>query len=199
MAAARTALEARGPNGRAFLELLMLMRQTGCRPIEARKAEARHFDRKSRCLIFKRHESKGHGGERTVERGVVPLTDIAFEIRQWQALKHPTGPLLRNSHGTSWRAYAMKEWFKRLDGSRYNEPSTKRVNYRVSAYVIRHTWATEALENGVDPITVATMMGHRDLTQLMKTYQHIEKKRDYLRKALHQAVGENATPASAPA
>jgi site-specific recombinase XerD len=62
--------------------------------------------------------------------------------------------------------------------------------------VIRHTWATEALENGVDLITVIT--GHEDLTQLMKTYQHIEKKRDHLRKALHQALGAKQ-PEAVPA
>jgi integrase len=81
----------------------MLMRQTGCRPLEARTTEARHFDRKNRCLVFERYESKGHGGEKTVERRVVPLTDIAFEICQRQALKYLTGPLLRNTHGTPWR------------------------------------------------------------------------------------------------
>jgi integrase len=193
------ALEARGPNGRAFLDLLMLMRQTGCRPIEARKAEARHFDRKNRCLVFERHESKGHGGDKTVERRVVPLTDVAFEICRRQALKNSTGPLLRNTHGTPWTASGMKEWFKRLDARRYKEPSSTRVGFRMSAYAIRHTWATEALENGVDPITVATIMGHKDLTQLMKTYQHIEKKRDYLRKALHQALGEGKRTEAVPA
>jgi integrase len=193
------ALEARGPNGQAFLDLLMLMRQTGCRPQEARTAEARHFDRKNRCLVFERHESKGHGGEKTVERRVVPLTDIAFEICQRQALKYPTGPLLRNTHGTPWKPYAVKEWFKRLDASNYDEINSTRVNFRISAYVIRHTWATEALENEVNPITVATIMGHKDLTQLMKTYQHIEKKKDHLRKAMTQAVGGARIPDALPA
>jgi len=150
-------------------------------------------------LVFERHESKGHGGETTVERRVVPLTDIAFEICQRQALKYPTGPLLRNTHGTPWKPYAIKEWFKRLDASNYNDPSPTRVNFRISAYVIRHTWATEALENGVDPITVATIMGHKDLTQLMKTYQHIEKKKDHLRKAMTQAVGVARVPEAIPA
>jgi integrase len=194
------ALEFRGANGRAFLDLLTLMRHTGCRPLEARKAEARHFDRKNRCLVFERHESKGHGGEKTVERRVVPLSDTAFEICQRQAMKYPTGPLLRNTHGTPWTAYAMKEWFKRLDGRRYKVPSPKRVTFRISAYAIRHTWATEALERSVDPITVATIMGHKDLTMLMKVYQHIEKKKAHLRTALHQALGETApVPSSVPA
>ncbi len=49
-------------------------------------AESRHFSRKDRCLVFERHESKGHGGDKTVERRVVPLSDTAFEICQRQAL-----------------------------------------------------------------------------------------------------------------
>jgi site-specific recombinase XerD len=55
------------------------------------------------------------------------------------------------------------------------------------------------LENGVDPITVATIMGHKDLTQLMKTYQHIEKKKDHLRKAMTRAVGGANLPESVSA
>jgi len=185
------ALQARGLNGRAFLDLLTLLRHTGCRPLEARTAEARHFDRKNRCLVFEREESKGHGGEKTVERRVVPLSDTAFEICARQALKYPTGPLLRNSFGKPWKAYSIKEWFKRLDGRRYKEPSPKRVNFRLSAYVLRHTFATDAIEREVDLVTIAEIMGHKDLTQLMKTYQHIKKKKDHLRKALHQAIGES--------
>ena len=35
------------------------MRQTGCRPQEARTVESRHIDSKNRCMIFERKESKG--------------------------------------------------------------------------------------------------------------------------------------------
>jgi integrase len=186
------ALESRGANGRAFLDLLTILRHTGCRPLEARTAEARHFDRKSRCLVFERHESKGHSENKKVERRVVPLSDAAFAICERQALKHPSGPLLRNSGGTPWKPYAIKEWFKRLDGTRYKTQSAGRVSFRATAYSIRHTFATEAIERGVDLVTIAEIMGHKDLAQLMKTYQHIDKKKDHLRKALHQAIGDTA-------
>lgn len=197
-----TALENRKGSGPAFLDFITLMRQTGCRPQEARRAEARHFDAKNRCLVFERKESKGHGGSTTVERRVVPLSDTAFALCQRLALKNPTGPLLRNSHGTAWKSYAIKEWFKRIDGTGKKEGSRskQRIPFRTSAYVIRHTWATEALERGVDAVTVATIMGHKDVTMLMKVYQHLKKKQEFLRDSLHKALGLGAKlPVAVPA
>ena len=40
-------------------------------------------------------------------------------------------------------------------------------------YTIRHSWATHALERGVDPLTVAILMGHQDPSTLSRVYQHL--------------------------
>ena len=32
-------------------------------------------------------------------------------------------------------------------------------------------------------------MGHKDLTMLMKVYQHLQKKDQHIRTAMHQAIG----------
>jgi integrase len=185
------------PYSQGFLDFLMLLRNTGCRPIEARTAEARHLDRKGRCLVFERHESKGHGGERTTERRVVPLTDEVFDLCVRLALKNPAGPLLRTKAGTPFNRRSIIKWFRRLEGKekkrKTKAPSRSKytvLDFSVTAYMLRHTWATEAIERGVDLITVATIMGHKDLTQLMKTYQHMNKKGEHLRRALYQAVGQ---------
>ena len=37
---------------------------------------------------------------------------------------------------------------------------------RYSLYTFRHSWCTRALERGVDAVTVATLMGHRDTTMI---------------------------------
>jgi integrase len=42
-----------------------------------------------------------------------------------------------------------------------------------SLYALRHSWATNALRNGVDSLTVAILMGHRDPSTLARTYQHL--------------------------
>jgi integrase len=42
-----------------------------------------------------------------------------------------------------------------------------------SLYALRHSWATNALQRGVDALTVAILMGHKDPSQLAKVYQHL--------------------------
>jgi integrase len=43
---------------------------------------------------------------------------------------------------------------------------------RYSLYALRHSWATNALKRGVDPLTVAILMGHQDPSMLARVYQH---------------------------
>jgi integrase len=179
-----TALAGRGR--KEFLDWLTILRQTGCRPQEARTVEARHIDRRNHCLVFEREESKGHGGERTVERRVVPLTDEAFAICIRLAARNPDGSIFRNEFGGKWTRRAIGKRFERLSRQMKIKHGWKES---VSAYLVRHTWATEALERGVDPVTVATIMGHKDLTQLMKTYQHLKRKGEHLRRSMEMAIG----------
>jgi integrase len=42
-----------------LLDLVVLMRESGCRPQEARHIEARHFDRRNKCLVIPKDEAKG--------------------------------------------------------------------------------------------------------------------------------------------
>ena len=49
----------------------------------------------------------------------------------------------------------------------------KRVAPRYSLYSLRHSWATNALKRGVDPLTVALLMGHKDPSMLARVYQHL--------------------------
>ena len=82
-------------------DILVFIRQTGCRPQEARHLEARHLQ--DTIAVFEKTESKGGRLRR-----VIHLTDQAAAICRRLALKHPDGPLFRN-HGKPWsaRRYAM--------------------------------------------------------------------------------------------
>ena len=198
-------LRSRGRSGQSLLDLLTLMRQTGCRPLEARTVEARHLDRKARCLVFERELSKGQSEDSTVERRVVPLADEAFALCDRLAGERPRGPMFCKWTGKPWTNRDLKDYFGRLTrpmprkdrktGKPYQ--STPALNFPVTAYVIRHTWATEAIERGLDLVTIATIMGHKDLSMLMKVYQHIKKKQEHLRSAVHQAIGA-ALPVAMP-
>src|SRR5262249_7696091 len=54
---------------------------------------------------------------------------------------------------------------------------------RFAAYDLRHGFATRKLVQGVDALTVAELMGHRDGTMLAKVYQHLDRNHDHLKKA----------------
>lgn len=161
-----------------FRELVEVMRETGCRPKEIRDVEARHFDRDGRCWHFPREESKGKREPRTVL-----LNDRAFEICQRRALKNPGGPLFRNQDGAAWTKDAIICRTRRL---------TKKLGFHVCAYAIRHTFATDAIIRGVDLVTIAQLMGHRDLEMLQRIYQHVKKRGDHLRDALKKATEDAA-------
>jgi len=158
-----------------LLNLLTVMKETGCRPHEARTVESRYLDREGRCWVFPKGESKGGREQR-----VVHLTDRAFAICQRLALKHPEGPLFRNRDGNPWTAQGLDYRCYRL---------SKKLGFPITPYSVRHTFATEAILKGVDLQTIATLMGHCDLTMLSRVYQHVRKRSDHLKAALRKAVG----------
>ena len=57
-----------------------------------------------------------------------------------------------------------------------------------SFHSLRHTFATRALECGIDYKTLSVLLGHADVTTTMNLYQHvlIEQKKDAMRKIMQQ-------------
>ncbi|MGA2068705.1 MAG: tyrosine-type recombinase/integrase [Thermoguttaceae bacterium] len=156
-----------------LLDLLVVMYETGCRPQEVRRVESRHFNRHGKCWTFPVDESKGKREQR-----VVLLSDRALEICQRLALKHPDGTIFGNGD-KAWTATAL--------GSRCARVSRK-VGFHLTPYMVRHTFATRKILEGVDLVTIATLMGHRDLTMLQKIYQHVKRRSDHLRNALNRSA-----------
>ena len=60
---------------------------------------------------------------------------------------------------------------------------------KLSLYALRHSWATHALERGVDSLTVAVLMGHKDPSTLARVYQHLSKNPSYLLDEAKRAAG----------
>ena len=133
--------------------------ETGARPQETLHVEARHVDLKNLRWIFPASETRTGRLPR-----VIYLNAEALEITKRLALLHPTGKLFRNTRGKPWTADAVNCRFATVQ---------KKLGKRYSLYALRHSWATKALQNGVDPITVAVLMGHSDPTMLAKHYQHL--------------------------
>ena len=152
-------------DGGCLFDLITVVRETGCRPGEARRIESRWFDREGRCWVFPVAQSKGKR-----EKRVILLTDKAFEICQRLALKNPEGPIFRTSKGNPWTRRAFSNRLYQL---------SDKLGFSAFPYLVRHCFATDAIIRGVDLQTIATLMGHSDLGMLSKVYQHIEKRSDH--------------------
>ena len=59
---------------------------------------------------------------------------------------------------------------------------------RYSLYALRHSWATNALKRGVDALTVALLMGHKDPAMLARVYQHLSHSPDHMRDQAKRAT-----------
>lgn len=217
----------------ALAELMNVTWETGCRPQESLRVEARHVDLANQRWVFYKSESKG----KRISR-VVYLIDTALAVTRRLMLAHPDGPIFRNSDGKPWTTDAVncgflalqlrmgKEEMKRRGievsadeisafiptlsvtkqrrGEIVNKTKAelraeakRKLSYkkaaelapRYSLYAIRHSWATSALQKGVDALTVAILMGHQDPSTLAKVYQHLSLNPKHLLEQARRAAG----------
>ena len=154
-----------------FRDLIDVCWETGCRPQEIWRVEKRHLSAKR--WVFPAKEAKG---KRKIR--VVYLTDLADEICRRLALKHPKGPLFRNSDGEPWTRHAASCVFLRMK---------KHLKKKYALVDFRHTFTTRSLKAGTDPVTLSVLLGHADGTQICRTYAHVDQDASHLREALKKA------------
>ena len=68
----------------------------------------------------------------------------------------------------------------------------RQIAPRYSLYALRHSWATNALKRGVDPLTVALLMGHKDPSMLARVYQHLSHSPEHMRDQARKATEDNS-------
>ncbi len=217
----------------AFRDLLIVTWETGCRPQESLRVEARHVDLVNQRWVFPRAESKNKRSAR-----VVYLTDRAMEIVKRLHSRHPAGRIFRNATGAPWTTSAVNCAFTRVQirlGMReikerglsvsneeierliphlrkhcrrgntnaektpaeLRQEARRKLTYRLactlapkwSLYALRHSWATRALQKGIDPLTTAILMGHSDPSMLSKVYQHLSLDPQHMLASAKRAVG----------
>ncbi len=189
-----------------FADLMQVVWETGCRPQESWRVEARHVDIQHSRWVSPRPEAKGK-----VMPRIIYLSETAREITRKRMTRFPNGPLFRNSSGRAWNKDSVgsacdrvrirlgkiimqhrgteitnlevDDFCKSLSkhhikgGERHEktlsdlkcEARRKLIQRRArdlapsfSLYTLRHSWATNALQRGVDALTVAILMGHKD-------------------------------------
>ncbi|REJ87797.1 MAG: site-specific integrase [Planctomycetota bacterium] len=170
----------------AFRDLLIAAEETGVRPQELCKVEARHVDLENGLWVFAASEHKT--GAITGKPRIIFLTENALNLTRRLVDECPNGPLFRNSRGQPWTSNAIRCRFRRM-----RKRLSEHLPQDLCAYLYRHTYATDALENGVDPITVAELMGHRDATMVSRVYQHVGAKREHMLAAAERATSQSAS------
>lgn len=147
-------------------DFLNFMRETGCRVQEIRILEASHLDEQNQRFILPANQAKG----KKIPR-VIYMSDAAAEIAQRRMKEFSEGPIFRNARGKPLTRNAIRCRFRRYgDG--------------LCATLLRHTFVTEGLVNGVDSVSMAALCGHADPSQVAKTYQHVAQNPKYMKDLL---------------
>jgi integrase len=166
----------------AFREFLLALRETGCRPAEIRKVAKEHVDLTNGLWVFHKHKTRGKTGKPRV----IYLTPTMIDLTRELLARNPDGPLFRNMRGRAWSGNAIRIRFRNL---RKKFPQLNGV----TAYVVRHTYCTDALERGVPIATLAELLGHESTRMIDQHYAHLAEKREYLRQAAIRATVPNGS------
>ncbi len=157
-----------------FADLLVAAWETGARPQELTRVEQRHFDEVHSRWVFPPGEAKVKSRPRII---YLPPSIVEMTLRL--AAEFPDGPLFRNTRGRPWNAYALNCAFQRLQ---------PKIGRKVCLYMFRHSFATRKLEAGVDPLTLAILLGHANPAMLSTTYQHLSLNPSHLLSQLQRGA-----------
>jgi len=151
-----------------FLELLWL---TGARPGEIAGLTAADVDLDSKTVILGDHKT----ADQTGRDRLIMLPDEAVTILQRLIARRSSGLLFPGQKGQRLTANNVACRMRRL---------CERLGVKAFCYGYRHTFATDALANGVPDAQVAELLGHKGTAMLHKHYSHLSAKARTLRTAL---------------
>lgn len=171
----------------AFRRFMMFLRQTGARPGEAKRLTTRHVDIENRVCILAEHKT----AKKTGRPRRIYLNEVAAEIlAPLLDQAAPDNVLFRNSLGRAWRSNSLEKNWRKLR-LRANLPKDAKL------YGCRHMFGTNAILNGVDTMTAATLLGHSGLATVTR-YVHLADKAEHLRAAVNKATGVDAPQTEPP-
>jgi integrase/recombinase XerC len=153
-----------------FKLFLMVLHLTGARPGEVAAITAENFDAEGGMVRLKEHKTAYKGKPRTIY-----LCPEAVAVLLGQRAKYGSGFLLRNTLGKPWSVNAVVKAMITV---------RKRAGVKAIAYGYRHTFATDALANGVPDAQVAALLGHSGTAMLHKHYSHLTGQARALKEAL---------------
>jgi integrase len=169
----------------SFAEYLQFAFETGARPQEIKILAAKNFD--GTKFTLDRKDSKGKKHVR-----VIYLTPRLQKLVKGLCKLNPEGPIFTNRDGRPWTPNSVRcRFLRRLkkNGKKYHAGlSVKMKMPGLCATTLRHSFCTNALIRGVDVLTVAKLMGHKDATMVMRVYNHLAQNHSYLLEAAQKAT-----------
>lgn len=180
-----------------FYNMLAFMLQTGVRTGEARGLQWRDIDYKREVIHIVHNASQDKDGKdiittpktRTSVRDI-PLTENLKQILQRQRIQcrdmfgniqkldgfvfvTPKNKLI-DKYGLRW---VFKQILRKMD------KNGQKMEY-ISPHALRDTFATRAIEAGMNPQTLKTILGHASLSMTMDLYAHVlpDTKREEMEK-----------------
>jgi integrase len=121
-------------------------------------------------VVLRHHKTANKGKCR-----VIYLTAEALGILQQQRERYGSGHLFRGRGGRPFQKQSITNRMLRLQ---------RRLGIKATAYGFRHSFATDALANGVPDAQVAELLGHSGTAMLHKHYSHLTARAKALRDAL---------------
>jgi integrase len=158
----------------SFRDLIRFAWESGARPQEIVAIERRHVDFDQHRVVFPRDESKGKKSMR-----VIYLTAETESILKPLAGQYPTGPLFRTAKGTAWRGDSVNCAFCRLQ---------KKIGKKFHLGAFRKGYTTQALKNGVDTISVAALLGHKDAVMVSRVYAKVSQDPEHMAEMARRAT-----------
>ncbi len=146
-----------------FKQVVEFVWNTGIRPGELARLEARHLDAKRPIARFQPTEHKT--GTKTGKQREIHFPAFLWERLQAYAELYRKGPLLRRANGNVWTSKEISETWYRF---------AKRNGINCVLYQARHRFLTNLGEQGVPLGRVAAIAGHSGVDVLLKTYYHPE-------------------------
>lgn len=162
----RRLIEAATPQ---FRDVLRVLHGTGARPGEVCNITSETFDPDTGTVKLTEHKTDRTGRPRLI----FPPPDV-IELLRGLLTRWGSGPLLRSRKGNPYTGRTVTKGMQYL---------RKKTGVEAIAYGYRHSYATDALVNGVPDATVAALLGHADTTVLHRHYSHLGARADALREA----------------
>ncbi|MCI0637978.1 MAG: tyrosine-type recombinase/integrase [Gemmataceae bacterium] len=162
----------------ALKRMLVFLRHTGCRPIEARELRWNQIDWKTKVARLVDHKTRAWTGQPRII-GLPPIVLRMLERLRQRRNKRPrrrkgcrvkivpdaTEHVFLNSDGTPWTRTTFARHFRR-HAAKAGLPT------RISCYCLRHGFAVRAVLQDVNPKAVADVMGHKDTRMVEQVYAH---------------------------